>query len=118
MAVKNRGLTREESLALSYATMTATGVEVLVSNAELYLYKVIVAGDYLNRVSTRVSVLDGTSSTGGTAGDNTFGVTIGSALGPATEVIDFNPPLHFVNGLVVSAYGFGADSSVACFFKT
>src|SRR3990167_3007797 len=119
MAVKNRGLSREESLALETVRMTATGVEVLISNAELYLYTVVANGDYLARLPTRISVLDGTSATGGVAGVNTFGISMpsASAVGPPTQQLNFNPPLHFKNGLVVSAYGFGETSTVMFGYK-
>lgn len=104
MALRNRGLTTEESLATQITSITASGLEAVLT-APLYLYSVVLAEGTLaapivvklanatasgTRASLMLAAVSGTAGNGGH---------------PGTTQVVFNPPVHFDAGLFVSSTG-------------
>ena|SRR3990167_10540804 len=100
MALKNRGLNNEESLGLSKVSMTASGVEDVIT-VPCFLYSVVLS-EPLAAASIFAKMADSTS-TAGAAGTAELMLALSSGATKRTEQVIFNPPIEFTSGIVVSA---------------
>jgi hypothetical protein len=107
MAIRNRGLSPGEMMGLSIASITASGVEDIVA-APCLLYTVVVS-EVLGAENLVAQFADSVSTAGAReTGDLMF--CLPSASGAANQErrtlkYDFDPPLFFESGIVVSSTG-------------
>lgn len=107
MALLNRGLNNKESMALSMKSITASGVEDIVKSP-CFLYKLILS-EPVGAENVICQLADGTSTAGAReTADLSVVLASGNATaggGERTRVLEFNPPIHFTSGIVVSSTG-------------